>query len=163
MNLTQFYNTYNGQTVGDGECPALVKAYEREVLGFTEYYGLTYAYQWYTDYPNNSGLQNHYERYTVGNGLPIRGDIIVWSSAVGSGAGHVGIAYSNISAANFVSFDQNWSVHHVSQLENHTWNNVLGWLRPKGHTPPVPPTPTEYEGNNYKKWLYSSRTKYRLT
>ena len=38
MNLNEFVNQYNGTTVGDGECVALIKAYERDVLGFTQYF-----------------------------------------------------------------------------------------------------------------------------
>ena len=83
MNLNEFVNHYNGTTIGDGQCVALIKAYERDVLGFTQYFGLPYAYQYYTEYPNNQGLQDHYDRYNLSDGLPSPGDIVVYDSNTG--------------------------------------------------------------------------------
>lgn len=169
MTIDGFVLRYNGTTVGDGQCVALIKAYERDVYGFTEYYGLTYAYEWYTQYFNNQGLQNHYDIYSVGDGLPSKGDIIVWSNATGGGAGHLEIVLSDISPTGFTSFGQNW-IPNTCAITNHTWNHVLGYLKPKGSPGPEPPgpgpgpTPGESgKGKNYKRWLYSNKTKYRLT
>ena len=43
--------TYNNTTVGDGQCVALIKLYEDEVLGFN-ILDLPNAYQYFTSYPN---------------------------------------------------------------------------------------------------------------
>ena len=159
MNLATFVSTYNGTTVGDGECVALIKAYERDVLNFNEFFGISYAYQYFTDYTNNQGLQDHYDRYTLSDGLPSPGDIVVYDSNTGGGAGHVSIVYQDVSNNGFTGFDQNWSVHHKCNIESHTYNHVLGYLKPKGSTPPTPPTPPTpgTSGGNYKKWLFSKR------
>lgn len=83
MDLNTFVSTYNGTVVGDGQCVALIKLYEDEVLGFIEYFGLQYAYMYFTEYPNNQGLQNHYDRYTLSDGFPSPGDIVVYNSNTG--------------------------------------------------------------------------------
>lgn len=167
MTIDSFVLRYNNTTVGDGQCVALIKAYERDVFNFVQYYGLQYAYQWYTDYFNNQGLQDHYDIYSLSDGLPSKGDLVVWSRAAGGGAGHIEIVLSNISPTGFTSFGQNW-VPNTCAISNHNWNNVLGYLKPKGSIPPEPPgpepTPGESgKGNNYKKWLFSSKSKFRLT
>jgi len=71
----------------------------------------------------------------------LNGDIMVWSTAVGGGAGHISIAYKDITTTSFVCFGQNWTIHERTSLEPHAnYNNVLGWLRSKT-TPPEPPEP----------------------
>ena len=166
MNLATFVSTYNGTVVGDGQCVALIKLYEDDVLGFIQYFGLPYAYQYYTEYPNNAGLQAHYDRYTLSDGLPAPGDIVVFDNNTGGGAGHVSIVYSDISSSGYTGFDQNWSTPGRCSLDSHNYNYVLGYLKPKGSTPPtppVPPTPGTSSGNNYKKWLFSKRRTILLT
>ena len=76
------------------------------------------------------------------------------------GAGHVSIVYSNVSASGFTGFDQNWSTPGRCNIESHSYNHVLGYLKPKGSTPPTPPEPPEPGSGskgNYKKWLFSRR------
>lgn len=160
MNLATFVSTYNGTTVGDGQCVALIKLYEDEVLGFIQSFGLAYAYMYFTEYPNNAGLQAHYDRYTLSDGLPSPGDIVVFNSNTGGGAGHVSIVYQDVSNNGFTGFDQNWSTPGRCNIETHSYTNVLGYLKPKGSpgpTPPTPPGPGETTGGNYKKWLFSKR------
>jgi hypothetical protein len=159
MNLNTFVMTYNNTTVGDGQCVALIKLYEDEVLGFIEYFGVPYAYQYFTSYPTNQGLQNHYDRYFFTDGLPAPGDIVVYDSNTGGGAGHVSIVYLNPTSSGFTGFDQNWSTPGKCHIESHTYNHALGFLRPKGSPGPEPPGPTPEEGSkgNYKKWLFSRR------
>lgn len=76
--------------------------------------------------------------------------------------GHVAIAYQNINANNFESFDQNWNAQ-VGEIINHDYNYILGFLRFK-NTPPVPPTPPtpSFFGNTKFKWvLYSNKLRER--
>ena len=157
MDLYQFYNTYKNQTIGDGQCVAWVKLYEREVLGFNQFFGINYAYQYFTDYDSNVGLQQRYTKHTLSE-LPKPGDIIVWNSNVGGGAGHVAIAYSDISQNSFISFDQNWTPN-ISKLENHNYSNVLGFLRDRNVVPPEPPGPTPAEKSNSRKWGWHNLNK----
>lgn len=65
--------------------------------------------------------------------------------------GHVAIAYQNINANNFESFDQNWNAQ-VGEIINHDYNYVLGYLRPK-----VSPTPSFFGNTKFKWVLYSKK------
>lgn len=69
------------------------------------------------------------------NFLPQKGDIVVFHSGYGGGAGHVAIVWSaNINS--FVSLDQNWyggaqsNPREVSQLITHYYDNPMYFIRP---------------------------------
>lgn len=148
MTLQEFVNTYNETKVGDGQCVALIKQYEEDVLGLTpEAVGDAHAY--YDNFYDEPFLYNNFDRFTYNNtNLPDAGDIVVWSTAAGGGAGHVAIAYQNINTNSFGSFDQNWNTPLLCNLETHNYNNVLGWIRKKGSTP-IPPMPIEKKRKNF--------------
>lgn len=130
MTLQEFVNTYNGTTVGDGQCVYLIRYYIEQVLNLP-FEAVGNAHQFYDDYENNEYLKKYFDRITYNNNKPEIGDIIVWSTAVGSGAGHIAIAYENINETNFVSFDQNWNTPLKCNIETHSYSNILGWLRVK--------------------------------
>lgn len=168
MTLQEFVNKYNGTKVGDGQCVALVKQYEQEVLGLTPQ-AVGNAHDYYDNFYNQPFLYNNFDRieYTGGN-LPSVGDIIVWSTAVGGGYGHIAIVYRNINSSNFTSFDQNWNTPLRCNIEQHNYNHILGWLRKKGTTPdpdPGPePEPTPDENKKKFPWvLYSRKLKQKRT
>lgn len=82
---------------------------------------------------NFNGLATVYEN--TPNFLPQKGDIVVFNSAYGEGAGHVAIVWSaNINS--FVSLDQNWyggaqyNPPEVSQLITHYYDNPMYFIRP---------------------------------
>jgi hypothetical protein len=138
MTLDQFVNTYNGTTVGSGQCVALINSYEAQVLGLTPQ-AVGDAHQYYDDYYTNPFLYNNFNRYTYnGSNKPEKGDIVVWNTNVAPPYGHVDIAYSYITSTNFTSFSQNWGTPLECSLVSHSYANVLGWLRAKN----IPPTPT---------------------
>lgn len=140
MTLDEFVTKYDGTKVGDGQCVALIKQYESDVLGIVPE-SVGNAHQYYDNYENEPFLYNNYNRYeNDGINLPKVGDLIVWSTAVGSGAGHIAIAYQNIENNSFVSFDQNWNTPLKCNIETHNYNNILGWLRFKSYEP-IPPVP----------------------
>lgn len=140
MTLDEFVTKYDGTKVGDGQCVALIKKYESDVLGIVPE-AVGNAHQYYDNYENEPFLYNNYNRYeNDGINLLKVGDIVVWSTAVGSGAGHIAIAYQNIENDSFVSFDQNWNTPLKCNIETHNYNNVLGWLRFKSNEP-IPPVP----------------------
>lgn len=66
------------------------------------------------------------------DGIPKQGDVIIWGTIVGQ-YGHVAI-FDNGDVNSFTSIDQNWPVDNgtgVLHEVKHTYNGVLGWLRPK--------------------------------
>lgn len=135
MTLDEFVSKYNGTTVGDGQCVSLIKKYELEVLGITPV-AVGNAHEYYDNYENEEFLYTNYNRYeNNGVNIPQSGDLIVWSTAVGGGAGHIAIAYQNIENDSFVSFDQNWNTPLKCNIETHNYVNVLGWLRFKNYEP----------------------------
>ena len=70
MTLQEFVNTYLGVQVGDGECVALIKQYEADVLGLTPQ-AVGNAVDYYRNFYNEPFLYNNYNRidYT-GTELP---------------------------------------------------------------------------------------------
>lgn len=148
MTLTEFISKYNGTKVGDGQCVALIKQYETDVLGLTPV-PVGNAHQYFDDFENQPFLYNNFEKISYQNNLPIEGDIVVWNTNVGSGAGHVAIAVNNINEETFNSFDQNWNSPLLCSLETHSYNNVVGWLRPK----------KLFEKRNNKKWFLARNKK----
>ncbi|MDW4187857.1 CHAP domain-containing protein [Staphylococcus saprophyticus] len=82
---------------------------------------------------NFSGLATVYEN--TPSFLPQKGDIVVFHSGYGGGAGHVAIVWSaNINS--FVSLDQNWyggaqsNPREVAQLITHYYDNPMYFIRP---------------------------------
>ncbi len=130
MNLDEFVNQNNGKQIevhgsdnAFNQCVDLVNAYIRDVLKLP-------ILKWINakDFPTKIGSNYEY----ISNGLlnkPQKGDIIVWSGNIGGGAGHIAIVLS-AGVMKFTSFDQNWSTKERSGIENHTYKNVIGWLRP---------------------------------
>ena len=138
MTLNEFVNTYDGTTIGNGQCVALILQYESDVLGLTPT-PVGDAHQYYDNFYNTPFLYNNFIRYTYdGSNKPKKGDIIVWNTNVASPYGHVDICYSNITSSGFTSFSQNWGTPLECSFVNHNYTNVSGWLRFKNYDPPSP-------------------------
>ena len=70
MTLIEFENTYIGTKVGDGECVALVKQYESDVLGLTPQ-AVGNAVDYYRNFYNEPFLYNNYNLISsTGQELP---------------------------------------------------------------------------------------------
>lgn len=130
MNLSEFVYTYLNHKVGDGQCVALIKQYENDVLGITPE-AVGNAVDYFRNFNNTPFLYNNYNliAYT-GSELPNKYDIVVFDENYGQGFGHVAIVYDNINSTMFTSFDQNWNAQ-VGEIITHNYNHVLGYLRPK--------------------------------
>lgn len=159
MSLDEFVNTYNGTTVGSGQCVALITRYEAEVLGLTPQV-VGDGHQYYDDYYTNPFLYNNFDRYTyIGGEMPQKGDIVVWNTNVAPPYGHVDIAYSDIMTNSFKSFSQNWGTPLTCSIVTHNYTNVSGWLRKKQ---PTPPTPTSRKNKfNFVLFGYQNRLRRR--
>ena len=142
------------------QCVDLVEQYMQDVLGLQVVTGIGSAHSYYDDFYNTPFLYNNFTRITYdGTNMPQVGDIVVWSTAVGGGAGHISIAYEDITSTSFVCFGQNWTIHERTSLEPHSnYNNVLGWLR-SNNAPPEPPEPEpEQEIKKHKfPWVLYAR------
>lgn len=82
------------------------------------------------------------------NGIPQKGDIVVFSGKVG----HVSVATGKGDSNTFESWDENWDTAHfnagidpktgllipICRFLTHQYNDVLGWLHPKSVVPPQP-------------------------
>ena len=155
MTLEEFVNTYNGTTVGSGQCVALILQYESDVLGLTPT-PVGDAHQYYDNYWNTPFLYENFDRFTyTGIDVPQAGDIVVWNTNVAPPYGHVDIAYRNITPTYFTSFSQNWTTPLTCELINHTYTNVSGWLRKKT------PQPTALPKTNFNFLLFGHQRKMR--
>ena len=102
----------------------LAEYYNRDVVGAPQIGGdAADAWQYYS--------AAHYIQIPNGpDNTPHRGDVIVWSTDVGDGAGHIAVCVG-ADQDEFISFDQNWPSDSCCHYQRHDrYDNVLGWLRP---------------------------------
>ena len=133
MKLDDFVKKYDGKQVevagsigAENQCVDLVNLYIRDMWGKK-------IIEWTNakDFP--SKLYDGYEYIkNTPDGVPNRGDVIVWGSGAGGGYGHIAIVLE-ATVNSFKSFDQNWSTKEYCKIENHRYNNVIGWFHPKGN------------------------------
>lgn len=108
------------------QCVDLANAYFRDVLGFP-------IIEWTNavDFPEKADRKLFDWIENTPDAVIQKGDVPVWNGKVGKGAGHIAIALEGANIASFKSFDQNWSKPLYCTIENHSYSNVRGWLRPK--------------------------------
>ena len=140
ISLDEFIEKYKGKSVGypndnyfKGECLSLVKWYIKEVFGIDPpASGCNGARCYWSIFP--SPLDNIFEKVpNTPNLVPKKGWVAVWDGSVGGGAGHIGIvADDKATKSTFNSFDSNWGSK-TAQIVTHNYNNVYGFLVPKGN------------------------------
>lgn len=126
MKLIEKWINNLPSAVGDGQCVALVKKYEKDELGFDEYFGIKYAKEYFTKF-SETKLKDHYEKYTLENGLPLKGDVLVFDY---SKYGHIAIAMENGTPLGVLAIEQNWLPNKVGR-QVHKYSKMLGYLRKK--------------------------------
>lgn len=123
-----FLQQYNGKYVDwDGvygaQCFDLVNKWST-YLGYRPFTGL-YAYGIIDQ------TQGNYTKILNSpTAVPQAGDIIVWNSRYGGGYGHTAIASGIGDTNSFESFDQNYPTGSPAHLVRHSYDGVIGWLRP---------------------------------
>lgn len=142
MTLDEFYEKYNGKAVDtDGvpaqkyQCADLAKKGMSEMLGISfpsftlsdinPHGYVRYAFEAFERY---SALKANFTKIS----MPVviqKGDLVVWGTEVGK-AGHIAWGISG-DAGHFYSFDQNWNNKYYCTKTYHSYNGVLGVLRPK--------------------------------
>ena len=140
ISLDEFIQKYKGKSVGypndnyfKGECLSLVKWYIKEVFGIDPpASGCNGARCYWSIFP--SPLDSIFEKVPNRPDLvPKRGWVAVWDGSVGGGAGHIAIvADDKATKSTFNSFDSNWGSK-TAQIVTHNYNNVYGFLVPKGN------------------------------
>jgi hypothetical protein len=132
MTLEEFIKKYTGKYIDwDGvygaQCVDLYRFYCKEVLEVPQSPPIPGAADIWNNY-----LTAYFDKITnTPEGVPTKGDVMIWSKNTGGGYGHVAIFYDG-TVSKFRSFDQNWPTGSPCQLVSHYYKNVLGWLRPKG-------------------------------
>lgn len=134
--FSQFRDNILGQFVEVSYKPAIYQCMDLAYLwvfclGFPkETIQNGYAYQVWT---NPKPISREYFDFisNTPDAIPQAGDLVVWNSNVGGGAGHISIATGSGGLERFESLDQNWPVNSEVAIRRHDYINVLGWLRPK--------------------------------
>lgn len=134
--VDDFIKKYQGKTVcfpeGKycGECLSLCKQYILENLGiYPPPSGTNSAYGYWSRFPSPLGEVFEKVKNTP-NGVPQKGDLVIWNTNAGGGFGHIAIFVEG-NANKFTSFDANWNGRQA-HLQGHYYNNVVGWLHAKG-------------------------------
>ncbi len=128
MNLDQFIAKYTGKKLDwdnqySGQCVDLYRFYLKEVLNTTQTPPVVGASEIF----DTAG--DRFERIVnTPDGVPKKGDIVIWNKKAGGGFGHVGVFIEG-NSSRFKSFDQNWRALNVCEPTEHTYTNVRGWLR----------------------------------
>jgi hypothetical protein len=133
LTFDQFITKWAGRGIDtDGaygfQCLDLMHQYILECLGLP--YSVLSApaakYVWY-NFSNLNGSSNFTKITNTPNGIPLKGDIMLWDGLYG----HVAVL-RDADLYHFNSFDQNYPVGSLSHIQYHDYTNVLGWLHPKG-------------------------------
>lgn len=134
LTFQEFLNKYNGQMkVGNtpentGECVGLVSVWIDNL-------GLPHVWGHARDLINNCDKSKYEVEYNTPTGVPKKGDIIVWSSAMGGGYGHTAISTGSGDTVKFEVFEQNNPTGSNCHLRTYpNYNNVIGWFRGKTAT-----------------------------
>lgn len=134
MKYDDFLKKYTDKPIDfDGaygnQCMDLYRMYVQEVLGFPQSPSVTGAADVWTTY-----LPEYYDKISNSpNGVPQKGDIVIWNKKAGGGYGHIAIFIEG-SVDKFTSFDQNFPTGSYCHRQEHSYTNVYGWLHPKQQT-----------------------------
>ena len=115
------------------QCFDLANDYSVNLIGGKAFIGMG-AYEIYTNFANQPGKELYERIPNTPEFVPIKGDIMVWGTGIGQW-GHVAICTGEGDTTWFNSYDQNWNYANAPvTLVKHSYNSVLGVLRPKDQT-----------------------------
>lgn len=118
------------------QCVDLVQHYAEKVLDIQgAFYGLTYAYEMYTNYGNLPKINNNFKLIDAEKPgeYPQKGDVVVWSKKKNGYAGHAAVCLSGDNTG-FTVFEQNYDGKGGIREHKYSYSLVNGWLRPKNQT-----------------------------
>lgn len=131
----EFFKQFNGYSLDydgayGGQCFDLIQAWNRDWLKCPNWITGEYAYQIFGQLPN------YYDSIAnTPDGVPQKGDIVVWGKAYNGFAGHTGVATGVGDVNTFQCFEQNDPTGSVCHNKTYNYNYVTGWLRFKGGVP----------------------------
>lgn len=130
MTYDEFIKEYNGKAIDyDGgygvQCVDLAKLYLDKVFGI-KIGAIGNAEAYWRRYNEIPALKDNFIQTS---GIPQKGDIIVWGKEL-SEHGHIAIATGDGNLQKFTSYDQNWGIKNMHQVE-HSYFAVSGLLRAK--------------------------------
>ena len=144
MTLNEFVKKYNNKATDfdkkyGPQCVDSFNQYLVDCLGILNPIGMfpvASAYQIW-DYAKDNPKFERIENSPTN--VPQAGDIMIWNQGVGP-HGHVAIFLSG-GVMDFKSFDQNWNGVQRNVEVTHSYDHVIGWLRPVKEA--VAPAPTK--------------------
>jgi hypothetical protein len=141
LTFDQFIAKYKGKGVDvDGfpktnpyQCVDLIRQYIKEVLNQPQPKGVTGAKDFFTNFETDPNLNQYFNKIVnTPEGVPSRGDIIIWGATYGA-YGHIAIVnWAN--ASQFQALSQNDPLGSLTTLKNYSYNHILGWFSPKKDT-----------------------------
>lgn len=155
MTYDEFVKKYKGKGVDYDkaygvQCFDLANQYNKDVVGCGMFTGM-YAKQIYEDFDKQAVKGYFIKIKNTPSFVPKKGDIVVWGGGLNGGVGHVAIATGEGDTKNFYSYDQNWTGKNDPCTRiYHSYNHVLGVLRPKDQSRINPPT---LETKGYKSGM----------
>ena len=133
MTVNQFITKYTNKGIDfDGsfgnQCMDLYRQYVKEVLSFPQSPAVPGAKDVWDTY-----LTDRFTKISnTPTNTPKNGDVVIWGTKIGQ-FGHIAI-FVDGTATKFNSFDQNFPIGSLCHIQSHTYNGVLGWLRPRSVT-----------------------------
>lgn len=132
MTVTEFFDKYNGKAIDfdkyyGAQCMDVWQQFNKEVMSGPHIPSPAAADVWaLNNYPTNL-----YDKVAnTPDGVPQKGDVVIWNKKSGGGYGHIAI-FNEGDASRFTSMDQNWPSGSICHFQEHTYTNVYGWLRPR--------------------------------
>ena len=128
MSFEEFITKYNGKGIDfDG-------AYGFQCMDLAHRYAVDVIRQ---DIPSAPAAKDVWNKTTIGydkiknipEGLPQKGDIVIWGTEIGS-YGHIAVFIEG-NLNTFTSFDQNFPIGSLCHKQPHSYKGVLGWLHAK--------------------------------
>ena len=135
--ITAFVQRWVGQPVDvdkkfGNQCWDLAALYAREVVGCPSLPtrpippgGAVDCYNYFL-----TPLPGYFIKFARGALEPRRGDLVIWSGQVADGEGHIAIFLQPLDNG-FVALSQNAPLGTNTAVRNFSYNNVIGFLRPK--------------------------------
>lgn len=138
LSISQWYPTVAGKRVNSkggllGECVALSQKYANEVLGVSGAPVFPVA-------GAKDMINTRTDAFTTvlntPTGVPPYGSIVVFNGRVGGGYGHTGVAIEGSDTNKVRVIQQNDPTGSGVSIKEYNYNNVSGWLVPKGQAQP---------------------------